>query len=65
MKNRNPKRGAITVLAMLYSALVKEGWEEGPTDKEAITAAQDWFENRYGSDKDSDEGMKKIALGGL
>jgi hypothetical protein len=35
-------------IAILYCAIQKEGWQEGPTESEAIAAANDWFYNKYG-----------------
>lgn len=35
-------------ISMLYVAIKKESWEEGPTVSEAIAAAHDWFYNTYG-----------------
>jgi hypothetical protein len=36
------------VIAILYVALTKPSWAEGPTDNEAIEAANDWYYNTYG-----------------
>ena len=35
-------------IAILYCAIQKEGWQKGPTESEAIAAANDWFYNKYG-----------------
>lgn len=36
------------LIAMLYVAAQRSGWEKGPTLNEAINAANDWYYNKYG-----------------
>lgn len=55
--SRTPKM----VIAILYRALTKEHWEEGPSQNEAVEAAHDWFYNSYGYEIGSaSDGFKKI-----
>lgn len=41
---------ARNVIAKLYVALHREGWEPGPTTDEACLAAQDWLYSQYGNE---------------
>lgn len=48
------------LIVILYMAMKKEAWEEGPTDSEAIEAAHDWYHNTFGYGKSADEEIKKL-----
>jgi hypothetical protein len=39
------------VIAKLYVAMSREGWEKGPSINEARDAAQDWLYQTYGHDE--------------
>ena len=39
------------IIGVLYAAMIKHSWEKGPTDDEAICAANDWFYNKYGYER--------------
>lgn len=59
------KEEALKVIATLYVAMRREGWEEGPTIDEASNLACDWFYNNFGHDREaaSVEFRKAIGLG--
>lgn len=41
------------VIAMLYVAIQREGWEKGPTIEEAIDSANDFYYFKHGEDADA------------
>lgn len=47
------------LIGLLFVALTKESWEEGPSPSEAIAAAKDWYWNNY------DESQVESASVGL
>lgn len=52
------------LILMLYTALTKESWEEGPSTSEAVAACRDWFywrnydESQFES---ASEGLKALS----
>jgi len=45
------RKAALRVISTLYVAMQREGWEEGPTMREAVEAAHDWFYEQFGDER--------------
>ena len=53
----------MVLIGKMYRALTKESWEEGPTESEAIGAAQDWYWNNFdGTNISTTEGLERLRL---
>lgn len=47
------EKDALKVIAVLYVAMRRQGWEEGPTISEAEEMAHDFYYNKFGHDVES------------
>lgn len=54
------KRTTYGTISILFRALVKEPWQEGPTQSEAIDYTKDWFYNTFGYDVGAEEGLPRL-----
>ena len=55
-------QNAEQVIATLYLALKREGWEKGPTVNDAIEEAHSWFYNRNGYESGSPDEYYRRCL---
>ncbi len=66
IKKDTERSKALAVIASLYVAIQRKGWEKGPTISEAISSANDWYYAQFGHEGGAaSEELVKIGGGVL